>query len=116
MIDDEYFSRLYENRKKIADVLDNPAARGLKNLLTGMYAETAHFIYELLQNADDVNASKTKFILDKKGLIFIHNGSIPFSISNPDSEDYDKEKGKFGHINAITSIGNSAKTIASGFR
>ena len=35
---------------------------GLKKLLTELYPDKAHFIYELLQNAEDQDATKVEFI------------------------------------------------------
>ena len=73
------------------------------------YSDQAHFIYELIQNADDAGASSVRFILEPERLIFIHNGTTHFSISNPATEDEDTIKGTLGDINAITSIANSNK-------
>jgi hypothetical protein len=51
-------------------------------------------------------------LLDDK-LIFAHNGTRRFSVSNPETEDSDRASGNLGDINAITSIANSNKTDAS---
>ena len=50
------------------------AQDGLKKLLTELYPDKAHFIYELLQNAEDKNASEVSFELYEDKLIFSHNG------------------------------------------
>ncbi|MEI9809444.1 MAG: hypothetical protein WDO16_17085 [Bacteroidota bacterium] len=63
----------------------------------------------MLQNADDTKATWVEFTLEETGLWFKHNGSVRFTISDPASEDADSEHGRLGHINAITSIGNSSK-------
>jgi signal transduction histidine kinase len=102
------FKKLQENRREAADILERPSLKGVKYSVVEKYSEQAHFIYELLQNADDVKAKNVKFILDKEGLIFIHDGEIKFNVTNPD-EEIDESK-PLGHINAITSIGNSSKT------
>lgn len=34
-----------------------------------MYADTAHFVYELLQNADDAGATEISFVLSSDGLV-----------------------------------------------
>ena len=75
------------NRKNRFDV-------GIKRLLTGLYPDDAHFIYELLQNAEDAGASKVRFTLNSGGVEFEHNGDRLFSIADVDS---------------ITSIGHSTK-------
>jgi hypothetical protein len=105
----EIFNRLREDREESAKVLEKTSMKGVKKSVTGMYSERAHFIYELLQNADDVKATKVRFILTHNELLFTHNGSIHFSISNPAKEEEDMENGKLGHVNSITSIGGTTK-------
>ena len=46
-----------------------------------MYSDSTHFIFELLQNADDYGATEVSFDLQPDRLIFSHNG-IPFSEAN----------------------------------
>ena len=105
----EIFNRLREDREESAMVLEKTSMKGVKKSVTGMYPEQAHFIYELIQNADDVKATKVRFILTHNELLFTHNGSIHFSISNPAKEEEDMENGKLGHVNSITSIGGTTK-------
>jgi hypothetical protein len=76
--------------------------RGIRDSVVERYSEQAHFVYELLQNADDVLATKVRFVLRKDGFYFIHNGQIPFTVTPPNVSPA-------GHINAITSIGASSK-------
>ncbi|MFR1060391.1 MAG: sacsin N-terminal ATP-binding-like domain-containing protein [Enterocloster sp.] len=73
------------------------------------YSDQAHFIYELIQNADDAGSTTARFILEPERLIFAHNGTRHFSISNPENEDRDSKKGHLGDINAITGIAFSNK-------
>lgn len=80
------FDALVERRKKLQEAFEcNNCADGIHRLLTELYPDTAHFVYELLQNAEDVNASEAEFILDKKGVYFAHNGSRDFSLKDVDS-------------------------------
>ena len=68
---------------------------GIRRLLTEqLYPDNAHFIYELLQNAEDARATEVRFILKADGVEFEHNGDRLFSIEDVDS---------------ITSIGVSTK-------
>ena len=67
---------------------------GIRRLLTELYPDNAHFIYELLQNAEDAQATEVRFILKEDGVEFEHNGDRLFSIEDVDS---------------ITSIGHSTK-------
>lgn len=108
-----WFDKLTKDREDSAKTLEKPSMRGIKNSVVEKYSDQAHFIYELLQNANDAEATISFFELTKKGLYFKHNGKIGFSVSNPDTEDVDKEKNTLGHINSITSIANSNKTESS---
>lgn len=68
------------------------------------YPETAHFIYELIQNADDTAATDVKILLFRDKLVFKHNGKRQFSIT-----DAREQTGEIGDINSITSVGCSTK-------
>ena len=105
-----YFQALSQDRAESADMLEKPSMRGIKNSVVEKYSDQAHFIYELLQNADDARATNARFILEPNRLIFAHNGTRHFSVSNPANEDRDSQEGKLGDINSITSIANSNKT------
>ncbi len=68
------------------------------------YPDRAHFIYELLQNAEDAGASDVIFTLAKTSLLFEHNGR-PFNrtdikkitgIAVSTKEDNDEKIGRFG--------------------
>lgn len=67
---------------------------GLKRLLTELYPDNAHFIYELLQNAEDADAKEVTFLLYDDHIEFEHDGDRLFSIED---------------VEAITSIGFSTK-------
>lgn len=106
----EYFSRLTAKRTKTAEFLQNDyGVHGVKENVVGKYRDQAHFIYELLQNADDAGASEARFELEEDRLLFFHNGTRHFSITNPASENEDYAKGQIGDVNAICAIGGSAK-------
>lgn len=109
----QWFDALTQDRSESARMLEKPSMRGVQRSVVDKYSDQAHFIYELLQNADDVKATTATFRLEDNGLYFIHNGSVLFSVSNPQNEEADTKNGKLGHINAITSIANSNKTDTS---
>lgn len=78
---------------------------GIKNTLTKLYTSSGHFIFELLQNAEDVAATSVTFKLESNRLIFEHNGTRLFDINDIDSitnigdstkEDSGNTIGKFG--------------------
>lgn len=106
----EYFNALVQDRKESADTLEKPSMRGVKSSVIDKYTDQAHFVYELLQNADDVEAEYTRFKLYHDKLVFAHNGERHFSVSSPGNEEWDRENGALGDVNAILSIGNSSKT------
>ena len=64
------FERLEELREIMVTAQDvNKASEGFRNLLTQLYPDNAHYIFELLQNAQDANKDNDKpatvsFILD----------------------------------------------------
>lgn len=98
------FDELHVKRSRHAEVLEDFAMRGIKQSVVDMYNQKAHFIYELLQNADDARATEVIFELYPKKLVFRHNGKERFTVSE-DREDAIP----YGHINAITAIGFSGK-------
>jgi AAA domain len=110
---DSYFEQLSKHRVGLADALDDPALRGVKTSVVEKYSDQAHFIYELLQNANDAKATSARFTLFRDKLIFAHNGTRRFTVSNPATEDEDSANNSLGDINAITSIANSNKSEAS---
>src|SRR3989441_5324397 len=79
-------------REDLARVLKRHT--GIRRIVEDLYPDSAHFIYELLQNAEDTGASEAWFALSRSCLVFEHNGR-PFNR---------------GDIEAITDIGEGAKT------
>ena len=95
MVSIETIHQLSEKRKKWVEASrENDFEDGIKRLLTDLYPDNAHFIYELLQNAEDVEASEVRFILNTDSVEFEHNGSRLFSISD---------------VESITNIGKTTK-------
>lgn len=105
-----YFEKLSESRKESAKALESFALKGVKKSVVEKYSDQAHFIYELLQNADDALATTASFVLFKDKLVFTHNGSRPFTVSDPSNEENDQKTGGLGDINAITAVAASNKT------
>ena len=102
----DLFEKLSARRKTLAKQLSDPAAVGFWRMVVDKYSEKAHFLYELFQNADDTKATRIRMILMKNGLFFIHNGTVQFSLTDPDEEGQGKP---IGHLNSITSVGASTK-------
>ena len=64
--------RVRQDREDLARVLKKHA--GIRRIVEDLYPDTAHFIYELLQNAEDTGASEAAFVLSEDRLVFEHNG------------------------------------------
>ena len=106
----KWFDKLYQKRQNTATTLmDDFAISNMWNSVIEKYSDQAHFIYELLQNANDAKATKSSFQLTKNGLYFKHNGTKNFWVSNPDNEKLDQQNNKLGDINAITAVAQSNK-------
>jgi len=82
-----------ERRREVSGA-NNFLGDGLRELLAGLYSDKAHFIYELLQNAEDAGATTVSFELEPDKLRFIHDGTDRFSLAD---------------IVAITSIGSTKR-------
>jgi hypothetical protein len=91
----DFIEKLQEKRNRwVMTNKENDFEEGIISLLTELYPDNAHFIYELLQNAEDAEAQKVSFELCKNQLTFTHNGKKLFSESD---------------IEAITNIGKGTK-------
>ncbi|GAA1376639.1 sacsin N-terminal ATP-binding-like domain-containing protein [Catellatospora chokoriensis] len=89
------FEALSARRRAFIDAArDNGFEEGLRKLLAELYPDTAHFIYELLQNAEDAGAQEVIFDLQQDGLRVKHNGTRLFDLKD---------------ITSITGIGQSPK-------
>lgn len=88
-------AELAEKRQRWVDAnIENAFDEGIKKLLTDLYPENAHFIFEILQNAEDKHASTVSFTLSDRSLVVEHDGTQLFTPTD---------------VDAITSIGKSPK-------
>ena len=83
--------RVHQDHRDLASVLNKHA--GIRRIVEDLYPDSAHFIYELLQNAEDTGATEAEFLLSNDALVFEHNGR-PFDESD---------------IRGITDIGEGTK-------
>lgn len=97
------FNALHDDQVEDAKTFSKPKYAMYWASIVDKYKEKAHFVYELLQNADDAQATQVEFQLEHDCLIFRHNGTVGFSVTA------DEDKKNKGHINAITGIGWSTK-------
>lgn len=93
-----FLQALMEQRRKFLDGLDANEGDINLDIFEDFYPDQAHFVFELLQNAEDTGATEAAFKLTRNGCWFEHNGKRTFT-----EED----------VRAITGIHNSKKTKAS---
>lgn len=72
---------------------DRSFVETIKSLLIDIYSDSAHFILELLQNAEDMEATNVRFHLTSDQIYFEHNGT--------------KRDFNLADIEAITSLGSN---------
>ena len=98
-----FFEAVHQSRAEDFKTFNKKSYRGVWGSIIDKYPESAHFVYELLQNADDAEASEVYIILKRDQLLFKHNGKKHFDITSEDAVPV-------GDINSITGIGDSSKT------
>ena len=100
----QLFEKLKDAKQKDWETFSKRDYIGIWKSIIEKYPETAHFIYELIQNADDAQATEAAIILYKDKLVFKHNGKRQFSLTDADSHE-----DTMGDINSITSVACSTK-------
>ncbi len=90
-----FLQDLGEQRRKFLDGLDANENDINLDIFEDFYPDQAHFVFELLQNAEDTGATEAAFTLTQDGCWFEHNGKRTFSEAD---------------VRAITGIHNSTKT------
>lgn len=80
-------------RQKLAHVLEDEEYSGIREIVEELYPDQAHFLFELLQNAEDTRATEASFVLRADSLAFEHNGR-PFNKAD---------------VEGITNIGKGTK-------
>ena len=102
-IPESFIQELGDKRRRLVEAQEENGVN-LDALVDFLYPDTAHLVFELLQNAEDAGAQSACFELSKTKLSFIHDGR-PFSREDLDSitnyfksAKYEKEDtiGRFG--------------------
>lgn len=93
-----FIDKLAQKRLKLLEALDANEGDINLDIFEDFYPDQAHFVFELLQNAEDAGATDANFILSAEGCRFVHNGTREFT------ED---------DVRAITGIHNSTKDKAT---
>lgn len=90
-----FLQTLMEQRRKFLDGLDANEDDINLDIFEDFYPDQAHFVFELLQNAEDTRATDVAFKLTNEGCWFEHNGARAFTEAD---------------VRAITGIHNSTKS------
>ncbi len=101
------FNKLQDKRQTQALNMKDHSMRALIRGSSDIYPDPAHFVYELLQNADDAIATEATFILNKNSLIFKHNGKRQFTITEDGELGEETKPTPYGDINSITSYSST---------
>jgi len=92
-----FFNDLIEKRRKLVDALEANKGEVNLDIFEDFYPDRAHFVYELLQNAEDAGATQVTFTLKQDCLVCEHDGRRTFTEAD---------------VTAITGIHNSTKDKA----
>jgi hypothetical protein len=89
-----WLDRLRERRRRWVNASrENAFDRGIWNATVEKYADPTHFIFELLQNAEDAGATRASFRLETDSISFEHDG-----------RQFNRDD-----IEGVTGIGNTTK-------
>ena len=83
--------------------------RALERIIQ-LYTDKSHFVYELLQNAEDCEATHIKFVQHDRYLEVMHNGK-PFTESNLAGLCDIGQSDKAGNLNQIGEFGVGFKSV-----
>ena len=101
-------SRVRAERVDLAKVLKKHT--GIRRIVEELYPDSAHFIFELLQNAEDTEATEVSFELQSGCLSFEHNGR-PFSEEDILSITDVGDGTKFNDVDTIGRFGVGFKAV-----
>lgn len=93
-----FLESLQQQRQKFLDGLDANMGDINLDIFEDFYPDQAHFVFELLQNAEDTGATAVSFSLHEGGCWFGHNGIRAFTDND---------------VRSITGIHNSTKVKAA---
>lgn len=88
---------------------DGMLRRALERIIQ-LYTDKSHFVYELLQNAEDCGASKIKFFQYEDRLEVLHDGR-PFSLNNLQGLCDIGKSDKINDLNQIGEFGVGFKSV-----
>jgi len=74
-----FLQKLADQRRKFLDGLDANEGDIDLDIFEDFYPDQAHFVFELVQNAEDVGAREAAFTLSQDGCVFEHDGIRAFT-------------------------------------
>jgi len=101
----DFLVDLAEKRQKYLDGLDANEGDINLDIFEDFYPDRAHFLFELLQNAEDSNAKNVWMKLSEERVVFEHDGDILFTeedvrrvtgINNSEKKNRPDKIGQFG--------------------
>lgn len=108
----DFLSARYENRRKCVELhRADDEWEGLRRFFTQSYPDEVHFIYELLQNAEDARAESAHFRLEPNRLVFEHDGERLFTRDDVQNITKLVAGGKQGDVNQIGEFGVGFKSV-----
>ncbi|EEB78569.1 hypothetical protein GPB2148_1466 [marine gamma proteobacterium HTCC2148] len=111
---ENFISELNEKRSRFIETArENDAEAGLRKLMAELYPDQAHFVYELLQNAEDAKATYVRFELSGQELRFAHNGARQFNHKDVESITGIGTSTKKDDVNKIGKFGVGFKAVFS---
>lgn len=90
----DFLADLIKDRRDLLDALAKNAGDINLDIFEDFYPDQAHFVFELLQNAEDTGATEVEFKVTREGCWVEHNGKRTFSEAD---------------VRAITGIHSSTK-------
>lgn len=102
------YQKIYSSMRKNWKELTEPGSK-YENFFAGYYSENNHFVYELLQNAEDAEATFITFVYQRDRLTIYHNGR-PFNEMDVNGICSTKAASRYSGTPLVISISRNGNT------